>query len=628
MPTAELRNDRIEIETTWNEKELVQRVPGARWIDRDRVWAAPLSWATCMTLRGIFGPTLKIGPELNKWALTERAERVDPAMTLRPLTAGDIRFWPLSTNGADNLYDFQRAGVQFLLAAGDALLADDMGTGKTIQALTALRELERYRLDLAPALPGPPVLPALVICPNSVKTVWEREAAIWFPEATPYVVNGSAAVKQKTLDTAAQDPTALVIINIEAVRTFSRLAPYGSIALRRCRECSTHGEVNLKATSCQVHPKTLNKIPFASVIVDEAHRIKDPASQQTRAVWALCHGPDVRRRYALTGTPLANDPSDLWSIMHAVAKTDFPTRGRFIDRYCLQAWNPFGALQIVGVAPDTREEFYRILDPRMRRMPKALVLPQLPPKVREVRYVEMVPKQARAYRQMHDEFVAEVGGESLLIAPGNMPKAIRLMQLASAYCEVLGDGSVRLTEPSPKVDELIAIMEELGDTPFVFCAEHRQLIDLASARLSKLGVRHGLITGGQTTSEREQHLYDFQAGKTRVLGFTIKAGGTGLTMTAAGAIVFLQRSWSMIDNQQAEDRVHRIGSELFHDSILVIDVVTRDTIEQLSQIPSLWQKFERLEEIRRDRQTLAAAGLNDASLAAEEEFILSSHLGS
>src|SRR5690606_18354914 len=102
------------------------------------------------------------------------------------------------------------------------------------------------------------------------------------------------------------------------------------------------GIPELTTARCQVHPKVLNGFGFKTVICDEAHMIKEPRSQQTRAVWAVGHDPSVKQRIALTGTPVANNPADIWSIMHFLQPDEFPVRGAFIDRYCPQAWNAYG----------------------------------------------------------------------------------------------------------------------------------------------------------------------------------------------------------------------------------------------------------------------------------------------
>ena len=141
------------------------------------------------------------------------------------------------------------------------------------------------------------------------------------------------------------------------------------------------------------------------------------------------------------------------------------------------------------------------------------------------------------------------------------------------------------------------------DEPAVVFAQSRQLIELAAKRLDKEKISYTMIVGGQSADEREASKTSFQDGKVRVILCTIAAGGIGITLTRAGTAIFLQRSWSMVDNAQAEDRVHRIGSEI-HDKINIIDILSIGTLEERQRLV-LSTKEERLEEVLRDRDTLA-----------------------
>lgn len=624
MAHAMLMEDHIDVDTQWTEKELIKQVPGARWDSCDnRKWCLPLSWASCIALRGVFGDRLTIAAQLNEWAWNEVKTRVEPSMAIRTM----VEPTPEMLNQDEGLYDkrlypFQRVGAEWLIRAGDALLGDEMGTGKTIQALQALHVINATNHI---------GLPALVICPNSVKTNWYREILEWAPEAKPYIVGGGAVGRRKIIEAAKKDPDALVIANVESVRLLSRLAPFGSTRLRRCKECDKKYGEDIKTSQCEVHPKELNNFGFKTVVIDEAHRIANASSKQTRGTWAVMHDPSVERRWALTGTPILSHPGHLWSIMHGIAPYEYPTKSKYIDRYCLQSWNNFGGLDIVGVNPQHKEEFFKIFDPRFRRMPKSLVLPQLPKKIRSTRFVTMTPKQAAAYRDIEEGMMTILESGELLVTPNNLTAATRLSQLASSYADVEKvdpndplTWQVRLKEPSPKIDEMMDIIEDHGGKVAV-CAWSRQLIEMAATRLEKARVRITKIVGGMSVWERDNQLRSFQDGDAQVILFTMDAGGTGLTMTATDTLIRLQRSWSMVTNVQSEDRVHRIGSEQ-HEAIHIIEVVAEDTVEQTRQLPRLYEKLHRLEEITRDRATIAANGGDTSELDAEEARVMTSFI--
>lgn len=596
------------IATQWSEKELIQQVAGARWDPEGKIWRVPATWPAVVQLRGVFKESFTLGQSLIDEVWRWRNTWVDEALSLRQQiepTPG----YTFEQDPGEHLYPYQEAGVQFALTAGSGIIADEMGTGKTI----TLTGFISAQYDSS-------VLPALVICPNSVKYHWAAALERFAPHVKPFVIDGSLPKKRKALKEARQSSHAVVIVNIESVRLFTRLAPYGSIKLKRCRECDPrHGDEGLSTSRCDVHRKELNDFNFKLVILDEAHRVKDPRAQQTRAIWHVMHQDSVKYRWALTGTPIANHPGDLWSILHAVAPNEYPTKSKWLERYGLMAWNSFGGIDVVGIRPDTRDEFFRQLDPRFRRILKAIVLPQLPPKVRSTRYVDLTTAQARMYREMEKGLVTRTPDGQLLVAPTQLAAHTRLMQLSSSSVKVtkidpddISTWQVELVDPSPKLDALEEILDELGilahefnGPPVLIAAEHKQLINLAAKRLDKLGVRYALVTGDVSPYDRQKALDALRARSIRVLMFTNKAGGVGMDMSASDTLINLQRSWSLVDERQKEDRNHRIGSEI-HECVRIIDVIARDTVEE-SQIKTLLEKLERLEEITRDRAALLAA---------------------
>jgi len=607
-------------QTLWSDNPVIKQIPGRKWEKDAKRWTAPLSWGTCIVLRSLFGDRLVVGKSLGEWSRAKRLRR-DLALSFRDAQAPQEGHVPASDHD-EKLYPFQIPGRDFLVAAGGAILGDEMGSGKTFQTIAALRKVDMLDVD-----GDAPAYPALIVCPNTLKRNWEREVRQWLPEANPFVIHGSADKRRKQLAEAAAADKAVIIMNIESMRLHSRLSPYGSVHLKKCIECDPNaGTPGLKMSACEVHPKELNAIPFRVCVLDEAHRVKDPNAAQSRAIWNTFHGPTVRYRWALTGTPVANHPGDLWSILHTVDPQEFPGKTAFLDRYALLQFTPFGTMEIEGLNPSRKEEFFKLVDPMFRRMIKAEVLSQLPDKVYIRQDVEMSAKQAKAYKGIADQLVTVLEDGSVLVAGNNLAGATRLLQFASAYCEVDTEDvkydaddattwKVNLTDPSPKVDALMEIIADNPGKPLAIAAEHRQLIDLAANRLTDAGIEFAQITGGVSADDRDAAVQKFQSGKIDYVLFTYKAGGVGLNLTRADTMVRMQRGWSLVELKQGEDRIHRIGSEV-HDSVTIIDLVTAGTIEE-DQIARLKQKAERLEEIVRDRAKLRRLGKDTAELDAE-----------
>lgn len=582
----------IAVHAEFRYKELCKGLPGAAWDGKQNVWRVPLSYSSCLNLRAQFREELVIGPRLNEWAVDLVNTQINPSMALRDLETAD---------GDEDLFPHQRAGVEFLKTAKRALLADEPGLGKTAQAIRALKALEAD---------GDKVWPALIVCPNTLKKNWAREFGIWDSDVWPIVIKGTAAKRKKQFEeavvaTEAGEKIAL-IINWESLRSHSRLERYGSISLARCVDCGGT-DPKVTATRCEVHLGELNQIDFGAVVADEIHRSKDPKSKQTRALWAATGNANIR--FALTGTPIANDVVDLWSILHWLSPEDWPSKTKWIDFYIDTMMNAFGGMMVLGVKPHRQEDFYKALNPRMRRMLKKSVLPWLPEVMNERRDVEMSAKQKKAYEQMRDHMIAELEEGEVLSAPSVLTQTTRLLQFANSFAELVvdektGEPHAVLSEPSCKVDQLMDDIKngDFGEDSVAVCAVSRQLIEILSAAMTKAGIPHGLITGAQDEDQRQWAIEDFQSGKIKWILFTAQAGGVGVTLTAARRLIMLQRPWSLVDYKQALDRVHRIGSEI-HDSIIITDYVTENTIED-RVIEVLGTKADNFDEIVRDRDKL------------------------
>jgi SNF2 family DNA or RNA helicase len=495
------------------------------------------------------------------WIWDEYRDRIEPALVARTLALDPKQsvYSPIA-----EAYPYQTTGAAFLGAAVCGTLADDMGTGKCIQIISFLHEHDRY--------------PCLIVCPNAAKGTWAAEFAKWDPSVRVQVVGGTAGQRRKQIATEAD----VYVVNYESLRTHTRIAGYGSIAL----------------SDEDKRPKELNEIDWEAVVADEAHRCVDPNAKQTRALWGISQHAPVR--IALTGTPLVNSPDDLWSILHFEAPEEWPSKTKFIDRYCIKEYNSWGGMSVIGLNPATRQEFYDLITPRFLRRTKATVNPWLPEKVYERLDVEMSPKQRKAYDAFRNDSLAALDG-GVALATDPLSILTRLTQLASSNVEVTEAG-VRLCAPSPKVDALVELLQDMPkDEALVVFAQSRQLLVLAHERLEKEGITHGMVWGEQGDWERQGFIDAFQAGDIRVILCTLRAGSESITLTKASTVCFLQRSWSMVTNRQAEDRVHRIGQEA--QSVTIIDMVAPGTVDE-HILRAIESKSEMMEEIVRDKESV------------------------
>lgn len=591
MITANLREVgkcwRIALASDYDlrDRDRIKKVHGARYTDKSG-WTVPLTWATCLQLRGVFKEALQLGPDLIAWASNELETRIQPALDTRQALEVDDPVMTAWRGGEKELYRFQEAGVKFLATAKRAYLCDEMGTGKTAQTISTLRYLKAT---------GRNPFPALVVAPLSLMTVWEEEFADWMPEAKVVKVAGGVVGRRKALEQEAD----VYVINYESVRIHSRLRGYGDIKLQGCIECDkTVDDPKRTKARCEKCDKELNKVAWQSLVVDEAHRLKDPRAKQTRAVWAVNKG--IPHVFCLTGTALTEAPHDLWGALHLMEPDAFASRSAYIDRYCKVAYDPYGTMDVVGLQEEHKAEFFAIVDPMMRRMPKDVVLPYLPKKTYVKRLLPMTTAQAKQYKELKDGMLAKLGDGSYLVAGNMLTKATRLDQIASACLESDDEGGYRMTKPSNKVAGLLELLEDMGEEPLVVFSASRQLLELAKPELEKAKVSFSEIVGGMTGDQRDKAKNDFQSGKVRVILCMTGVGGEGLTLTRSGTLCFLQRPWKMSQSKQAEDRIHRIGAEA-HDKVTIIDLITPGTIES-RRMSKLADKEDRLEEVMRDEE--------------------------
>ncbi|MEX1118294.1 MAG: SNF2-related protein [Terrimicrobiaceae bacterium] len=417
-----------------------------------------------------------------------------------------------------NLRNYQVEGALWLLdlarRKSGGILADEMGLGKTVQMLAVME-----------AMPGP----CLVVCPSSLVWNWKKEANKFLPDMPVLTIEGP--------DRKAR---------------FSQLA-----------------EARLVVTSYATLRRDIERyagVVFSTVVLDEAQHIKNPDSQNARSACAI-RGDS---RFILTGTPVENSLRDLWSLFEFALPGYLGSRNDFRDRY-------EGPLQ-AGLKGTTWERLSRRISPHMLRRRKANILPELPDKIEQVIEIELNDGQKAAYTQLQVaarekiDTLRENGGGT-----ARMQALTALLRLRQACCDLRLLGSESAT-PSAKRVALMELLEEAGDgghRTLVF-SQFTGVLDLIAGDLQERDIAFVRLDG--STRDRQAVVEEFQNNDTiPVFLISLKAGGTGLNLTAADTVIHYDPWWNPAAEAQASDRAHRIGQKKV---VNVIKLIAKDTVEE------------------------------------------------
>ncbi|MEV6413873.1 DEAD/DEAH box helicase [Kribbella sp. NPDC051718] len=525
------------------------------------------TWPAVIQLAHIFGDRWRPQPALQAWATQQMLARTTPYANQYKLPEG---LTP---------YPWQLEGAAMIAATGKALITDEPGTGKTITAILGLVErLARYfnnEIDNAPE-------PILVVCPASVVDAWVAAFRLWAPFWRTAAWRGAPRQREALMGQADVYVTS-----------------YGT------------ARVDAKGGN---RPGPLERLKPQSVVIDECHLIKNHDAQQSKAVRRLARKATCVVN--LSGTPITHHSGDLWPALEAMEPLAWPAKGRYAERYLLTVPGDYDET-VLGLSPYTEPEFRLCLLGQTRRVAKTDVLKHLPPKVYSVRTVELPTVWRKVYDDFEEKMLAELPDGEELSVMSMLSQLAHLSALASApadveytegpeideYGQLKQHVHLELKGPSWKVEALLEILAERPGQPVLAFAPSRQLMMLAGAAAAKAGLRVGHIVGGQTPKARTAVIDAFQAGQLDLICATTQAGGVGITLTAASTVVFLQRPWSLVDSIQAEDRAHRIGSEV-HESIEVIDVVAANTVDTRIRAV-LREKAGQLAELVQDPRIVA-----------------------
>ena len=558
----------IRVEAPARLADIVSSIPGLRAVKGEAAWEGPTTAAAIISISRNLAHLQGFMPSTRATALMSRIK--DLKTTVKLAKKG------LCPDYDDRLWETQPAGVWMLVERKRAVIGDDMGTGKTVMGLTAARQVK----------PGK----TLVVAPNSMKYRWAREVETWFPEAAPFVLDGTAANKQKVMEEvlhATEEGYPVVVsVNWESLAPLSRIAGYGSI----------------KLTEKDVAFGPLNNVEWDCVIADEVHRAKDPKAKQTRALWYLAKPAEYR--WGLTGTPVLNSPADLWAIGRFYDPDTYGTSSHKWHHYFVEYEDTYWGPVDKGLRRDHADEFAAWFDLGFIRRTKEEAGLGLPEITYQTRELALTPKQKAAYNKMVKDMMVVID-DDYLIATNPLTLLTRLSQIASATPVVDDMNVIALDNPSNKINALVGtpknpgIIDELGEgKSLVVFAQSEKLITLACSELDRRGFDYIRITGQENARTRDVNIELFQGGEVPIAMVTLAAGNEGIDLFAADTAVFLQRSYAYGMNTQAESRIHRAGQT--SDKVTVIDLVSKGTVDE-DVIKALQSKGEMAEQVLRDQ---------------------------
>ncbi len=455
------------------------------------------------------------------------------------------------------LRPYQQAGVRWLhlltrLKLG-AVLADDMGLGKTIQVLALLLTLPRTR-------------PSLLVAPASLLANWQQEAARFAPGLRCLVAHPSA-MPQETLRALDEDRLAGTDLVITSYGTLLRL------------------------------PKALLATHWQLVVADEAQALKNPAAKQTRAVKQL----KAEARIALTGTPVENRLTDLWSIFDFTHPGLLGSQKAFAEY--VKGRTHFGPLRA-------------LVQPYILRRMKSdkRIIADLPDKTEITAWVTLRPVQAALYQRAVEELAARLETAEGIERRGLvLAFLMRFKQICNHPSHWLGDGAW-----APEDSGKFARLQELAETiaakqekVLVFTQFQETTAPLASFLGGVFG-REGLVlTGSTPVAQRRELVRRFQEDeRCPFFVLSLKAGGTGLNLTAAAHVIHFDRWWNPAVENQATDRAWRIGQ---HRNVLVHKFVCKGTIEERIDA-MIRDKLQLSRELLQGGAELDLTALGDAEL--------------
>lgn len=461
------------------------------------------------------------------------------------------------------LRDYQVTGVNWLLNIYNygfgGILADEMGLGKSVQVIYFIRELLKQNKDFK----------FLIVSPTSLIYNWANEFEKFGKDVKYLVCAGTRTIRNKLFK--EMDNKSVIITSYGLVR--------------------------------EDVEKYLEK-SFEVIIIDEAQNIKNPRAEVTKSLKKL----NSNIKLALTGTPLENSVSELWSIFDFIMPGYLNSLKRFEEKY---AFNDID---------DESKEILNVLNkqisPFILRRRKKEVLKSLPPKIENNIYLDLNDKQKKIYLDELDRTKKEM--DEIIETEGFLKARFKILSLLTKLRQICIDPKIvyeNYKDGSVKIDELLKTIEVsiYEKHKILIFTSFLGAIDIVSKELKNKNIKYYIIDGSVSSIDRQRRVDEFNNSKNPcVFLISLKAGGTGLNLTSSDIVIHLDMWWNPQVEAQATDRAHRIGQKR---SVQVIKFICKGTIEE--RILELQDKKKKLSD------ALIEGDLRNTDLVeniTEEEF--------
>ena len=443
-----------------------------------------------------------------------------------------------SVDNKDELFEFQKEGVRKMLnMESNILLADSMGLGKTPQGSMYLRYKENS-------------LPAIIICPASLKLNWQKEIKHW-AGLKSYVINGKTP---EYLSEEFLKKYPVWIINYDILGSEDKDE---KLEEQKRKEYCKENDLKYRKKTLKVYGwcDTIIEKNFKTIICDEAQALGESTTIRTRAVSQICEELPKSKKIMISGTPYETRTSQFYSLLHIIDPEEFNNEWRYKYRYCDPVKTFFG-WKFDGLS--NAEELHNRISKYMIRRLKEDVLKDLPPKIRSVIPLQIMDNERKIYIETDKELEDAIVNKETNV----LSKMAKLKQVAF---QVKKNSAIQFIKD---------YIENVGK--LVVFIWHIESYNVLMKEFEKIAVG---INGSVSIQDRNKAVEEFQNNpKIKLFVGQIKSAGTGLTLTASSCTVFLEFGKTSPQHLQAEDRVHRIGQKA--DSVLAQYLILEDSIDQ------------------------------------------------